>query len=236
MENVAQLPLSHRLWAWFEINRKQVISGAIIALAAALVIAFLIYQRDQTATEASEALSNVIFAQINAANSGSGASPAAYLKVAAAYPKSAAAARAVLLAGTAYFAEGKYDDAKAQFERFLRENRENPSAVEALLGIASCLDAQGKTADATTAYKDLIDRHPNAPVVPQAKFALAELYAAQNKKDLARSLYEDVERSNPYGSLGSEAGMRLEELEPKESAVVPAPSAPAIAPLKLERK
>src|SRR5208282_4455362 len=139
----------------------------------------------------------------------------AYLRVAATYAGSRAGARALLVAASGLFVEGKYDEARTQFERFTREYSDSPFRGEALLGIAACLDAQSKTNEAATAYKDLIDRRPTDYVLPQARFALARLYEAQNKPELARNLLEEVERNNPYGSLGSEAGIRLEELKVK---------------------
>jgi tetratricopeptide (TPR) repeat protein len=97
---------------------------------------------------------------------------------------------------------------------------------QALLGVAACLEAEGKTEQALTAYKDLVTRHAKESVIPQAKFALARLYEAQGKPELARDLFEQVEHDNPYGSLGSEAGMRLEDLNAKYPKPVPAPVSP----------
>jgi TolA-binding protein len=147
--------------------------------------------------------------------------------VAAAYPKSSAGARAVLLAGGTLFVDGKYDQAKAQFEKFVREYRDTTFMGEALLGIGACLDAQNKTDEAIRAYKDLTEHHSGDPSVPQAKFALARLYEGQGKPELARTLFEDVARSEPYSSLGSESGMRLEELKLKHPELfAPSPTAP----------
>ncbi len=163
--------------------------------------------------------------------------PDEYLKLAAAYPASSAAARALLRAAASLFIEGKYPEAQAQFQRFARDYRDNPYMGQAMLGIAACLDAEGKTDEAIAAYKSLIDHHPGENVIPQAKFALARLYEAQNKPELARPLFEDVARGDAYGSLGSEAGMRLEELKikhpnlfaPPPSAMMPTP-APVLSP------
>ena len=210
---VAQIPLWQQAWAWFEANKKQTLWGAGVLGAVCLVVAFILYNRSETQLAASEALSNVAVQQ---AGSGSQASIAeAYLKVAAAYPNSAAGARALLFAGSSLFVEGKYAEARTQFERFSREYTSSPFRGEALLGIATCLNAEGKTSEAVTAYKDLVDRRLSEYALPQARFALGCLYEAQNKPELARSLFEEVERNNPYGSLGSEAGMRLEELKLK---------------------
>jgi TolA-binding protein len=170
-------------------------------------------------------LSNVALTPMTGASRGDTAN--AYLKVAATYPDSRAGARALLLAGGALFVEGKYPEAKAQFDRFKRDYSTSPYMGEALLGIASCLDAEGKTSEAAAAYKDLIDHHPVDQVLPQARFALGRLYEAQNKPELARNMFEEVERNNPYGSLGSEAGMRLEELKLKYPSLA-APIVPAM--------
>src|ERR1043166_8558017 len=93
---VVKLPLWQKLWAWFETNRKQAVWGAAIIVGVGLISWFVVWQRAQKELSASEALSNFGLPQ-----PGSTARPdtaEAYLKVAATYPKSAAAARAMLLA------------------------------------------------------------------------------------------------------------------------------------------
>jgi tetratricopeptide (TPR) repeat protein len=220
--DAAQLPVFDRLEIWIGKNRTQALTGATIVVALVLIVGFYLWYKGEKETNASEALTSVSLP--------TGAAPRtdaadAYLKVAAAYPSSSAAARAVLLAGATYFTEGKYDQAKAQFEKFVRDYREPTFMGEALLGIAASLDAQNKTDEAIRAYKDLTEHHSGDPAVPQAKFALARLYEAQGKPEIARTLFEDVARSEPYGSLGSEAGMRLEELKLKHPELFAAPPA-----------
>src|ERR1051326_406204 len=130
--NAAQLPLSHKLWAWFETNKKQAFWGAGLVTIAVIVVAFVISQQGEKEVKASEALSSVAATPPTAA----GARPdsaAAYLKVAADYPKSSAAARAGLLAGGSLFAQGKFAEAQAQFEKFTREYHDSPLLGQALL-------------------------------------------------------------------------------------------------------
>jgi predicted negative regulator of RcsB-dependent stress response len=215
METVAgQLPLSHKAWAWFEANKKQTLWGTGIILAAGVVIAYFLYHRNEADIAASEALSNVSLQQ--APGAGSRADTAeAYLKVAATYPKSRAGARALLLAAASLFVDGKYSDAKTQFERFKRDYSDSPFLGEALLGAAACLDAQGQSREAMAAYKEVVDRHAGDSNLAQAKFALGRLHEAQNEPEQARNFFEDVERAEPYGSLGDEARMRLEDLKTK---------------------
>jgi TolA-binding protein len=234
--NVAQLPLSHRIWAWFEANKKPAILGICLAFVAGFAIWFVTWRHDEAQIAAGNALSDVAAHQIGSAAARPDAANA-YLGIASTYPNSNAGARALLLAAGTLFTDGKFSEAQAQFEKFTREYHDSPYMGEALLGAATSLDAQNKTEAATAAYKDLVDHHPTEVVVPQAKFALARLYVAQEKPELARDLYQDVERALPFTALGNEAGMRLEELLIKYPKLAPAaPGALTNAPLKLEKK
>jgi tetratricopeptide (TPR) repeat protein len=232
----AQIPLWQQAWAWFETNKKPALWGAGTVVVVGLIVALVLYRRNETDVAASEALSNVTLPGAGSASRADAVN--AFLKVTATYPNSRAGARALLLAAAGLFTEGKYPEAKAQFERFTREYASSPFRGEALLGIASCLNAQGNTADAVAAYKDLIDRRLSEYMLPQARFALACLYEAQNKPELARNLFEEIERSNPYGSFGSEAGMRLEELKLKypNLAIPAAPPTTNAVPLQPQKR
>jgi tetratricopeptide (TPR) repeat protein len=214
-----------KLRDWYEANKKMVNYGGPAIVLVGLAIWFVIWLQTAKEVRAGEALTSVSMTS----GPGSGVLPPdaanAFLKVAADYPNSPVAARALLLAAGNLFDAGKYPEAKAQFQRFVREHRDNPLVSQALLGVASSFDAQGQAPEAMAAYKDLIDHHPGDPVLPQAKFALARLYVAQDKPELAKNLYEDVERTDPYGSLGSEAGMRVEELIIKYPSLAPKPVA-----------
>jgi TolA-binding protein len=234
--DAGQIPISHKAWAWFEANKRQALWGTGIILVVGVIVAFFLYRQNEEEVAASEALSNVSVPQL--AGTASRADTAeAYLKVAATYPKSRAGARALLLAAGSLFTEGKYAEAKTQFERFRREYSDSPFMGEALLGIGACLDADGKGRDAIAAYKDLIDHRPGDVVLPQAKFALGRLYEANSEPEKARNQFEEVARENPYSSLGSEAGMRLEELNMKYPQLMPATPTPTNAlPYKIEKK
>lgn len=226
----AQLPLSDRLLAWFETNKKAALWGGAAIILAGLVIGFFNWQHEQKELAASEALSRVASGQLGQAQRSDMAQ--AYLKVEATYPNSSAAARASLLAAGSFFVAGNYSEAQAEFERFIRDYHDNPLLGEAQLGVATCLDAEGKTDPAIAAYKDLIARHTGEAFIPQAKFSLARLYMAQNKPDQARDLLEEVERTDPF--YGPEAGMRIEEINAKfpkaasPAASLTAPVSPAV--------
>ncbi len=217
----AELPVSEKLWAWFESHKKEVAIGVVAVLVLGGIAGFIAYRNSEKQIEAGEALTAVSLAQ---GAPTAQASPDAFLKVAGEYPKSDAGARALLQAGGALFTEGKYDQAKAQFERFMREYGESPMVVQAAYGVAACLDAQNKIPEAIAAYETIRTRHSTDAVAPLAKFALGRLYEAQNKIDSARAAYQDVWQTEQNNSLGNEAGQRLEELNAKYPP--PPPAAP----------
>ncbi len=230
----------YKAWAWVEAHKKHVLFGAVIAVAFGLGTYFYYWNQTEKEIAAGEALARVYIPQATGEGSRSNIVQS-YLNVASEYPNSSAAVRAVLLAAGALFNEGKYPEARSQFEKFRRDFRDSRFMSEALLGIASCYDAEGKTNEAITAYKDLTDHHPGEVVVPQAKFALARLYSTQGKPEQALTLLEEVAREDPYGALGSQAGMQAEELKMKYPALVPPPPAATLsptnlAPITLEKK
>ena len=130
----------------------------------------------------------------------------------------------------------RYQEAQAQFERFVREYPNSPFRPQALLGIAASLDAQGKADQAITAYKELTSRYQSESIVTQAKFNLACLYEGQQKLELARDLFAEVEREDRMGSYGVDAGMRLEALFSKNPKLAPSTQGPGKATLQLDGK
>ena len=233
--NVAQLPVTDRLWAWLVTNKTQATIGVVVVAAVGLVIWIVTWQGHQRQVAAGEALSSLAVEQMLSGAPRPNAAQA-YLDIAAQHPKSAAAARALLLAGGNLFIDGKYSEAQAQFEKFTREHHDSPFMSEALMGVGASLEVQGKTDAAIAAYKDVISRHSGDSVVSDAKFALARLYEVQNKPELARDLYQEVEREGRFNSKAIEAGMRIEDLiakYPKLAPVNPAPPVMTTAPIML---
>lgn len=212
-----------KVLAWFETNKKQVIFGAGAAIVIGIVVYFILWQQNQKRVAAGEAFSKVFAAQLAGGRTGQSSEP--FLKMAASYPASQAADRAVLMAAAASFTDGKYAEAQAQFEKFLREHRGSPLSSEASLGVAACLEAQGKTDDAVKAYTELVDRRPAGMALLQAKFALARIYDARKDTKKAFDLYKDIASADSFGSIGNEAGLRMEELKAKDPSLAPAPAA-----------
>src|ERR1039457_4375402 len=117
--DVTELSLQDRLLTWFEQNKRQGAWGAVAVVLIGAAAGIYVYRQNERQAEASEALS-----KITATGMMGGAQAEttdAILKVAVDYAGSDAAKRALLLAAGNYFAEGKYKEAQAQFDRFLRD-------------------------------------------------------------------------------------------------------------------
>ena len=218
--DVTQSPIFYKAWAWGETHKKQLLWGVVAVLVVALGIAFWVAHQNATQDEANDALSKLTTRVMSA-----GAPPPqpdAFLKVGSDYAGTDAGARALLLGAAELFTAGKYDDARAQFQKFSQEHSDSPFAAQAALGVAACLDAQGKTNEAVEAYQSVVGRYSADPnVTVQAKFALGRLLEGQGKLGEARSTYEDIARSFPYGSIGSESMRRFEALTAAHPELVP---------------
>ena len=216
---------------WAHTNRKPLISIVVGLVVIGAIIGGWIGYKNHRELAGSEALSNIRPQPDAQGRPGTG-SAEDYLKVAENYAGTTGGARALMLAGGVLFDAGKYAEAQAQFDRFLREYPEYPVANEALLGVASSLEAQGKTNDAIARYEDLLNHHSADATAPQAKAALAQLYLAQNKPEPALKLYEELVRSPDNNSWSVEARIQGEELLDKyPNLKKPAPTSPALLPM-----
>lgn len=225
-----QIDTFYRLLGWAETNKSKIIGVLSLTILVGIVVAYFNYRSGARTTAANAAL-----AALRGEPAPGGETkpiPAeSYLKVVADYPRSSAAARALLLAGQAHFAAGKYGEAKALYDRFLAEFPTHPLRPEALYGTAVCLESEGKAAEALQKYKDVTDRHPTSPVVSRAKLALARLYQAQNQLEQAYRYAEEL-AADRFTSVGMLAGVRRDDLKRLNPALgeKPATNAPAVGP------
>ena len=217
-----------RLVTWALKNQKRLLTGAGVVGVVGFGAWLYSWNASHHQAVASEALSELRPTVGQAENR---AVPAdAFAKVSDTYPGTAAAGRAVLLAAGALFDSGKYAEAQAQFERFLRDYGDSPWRTEAQIGVASSLEAAGKVDLALTKYKEILDRRPTDATSPQVKSALARLYLAQIKPDQALRLYEDLAKAHNNDSWSSEAEMQARELLLKHPELKPPAPAPAPVP------
>lgn len=197
--------------AWLEVNKWRLVYAA-----AALVVAGFVVFVYRLNSEHKELAANLALFQTRRsalANEDNVAVPAAsLLKIAEAYRGTGAGRHAELLAAAALFQEGKYAEARQQFDQFLQRHTGGPLAAAAAFGRAACLDALNQTNEAIAAYQRLLSQFPNDPVAAQAKLALADLHLAGGQAEAALKLLDELAQPTASTVWRSEAAARREYL------------------------
>ena len=206
--------------AWVELNKKNlaIAAGAIVALC----FGYFIYQWHSNEQEAA---ANQALSAIRSTPSSAAMLPEPkaqeYLKVANEFSGTAAGERALLMAAADLYAQGKYQEAQAQFERFLKNHSQSPLTPQAVYGVAACLDALNKVDEALAKYQDIMARYPSEPIAGQAKLAMGRLYEAKNQPELALKTYEDLTKGNVPSVWSAEARTLRETLLQNHPNLVP---------------
>ncbi len=196
---------------WLETNKKQVAMVAGAAVLIVGIIATVMWFRGQEEFRASEALS-AIYIPVVTSNTLAPDTLDKLQKVISDYSGTAAAARAELIRAGLLYTTGRYADAQAAFEKFVRDHPENQWVSEAYYGLAVCWDAQNKTNDAIAKYGDFVRRFPSDPKVDPARLHLATLFEAVGKPADAVKEYDQVVKAAVPSPFQGEAQERLRRL------------------------
>jgi tetratricopeptide (TPR) repeat protein len=134
------------------------------------------------------------------------------------------ATAAALPLADAQFKLGKYDEALALYDEYLKEA---PAGAElrflALEGRAQTLQAQGKTDEAIQAWDRLAEQEP--AYKDRALYGKGRLLEKQQKWDEARAAYEVVQKDFANGAMARLAAERLTEINRVHPATPPAATA-----------
>ncbi len=222
---------------WFDANKKRVALGALVVAVIALGVGIFVWSRGQRVVKAEETLAGVKmpYSPLEAPAPGTGD---ALAKIAADYPGTPAAAKALLRAGTVYFGEGDFAKARASFDNYLREFGATAQVKDAVFGLATCLDAEGKSAEAITKYKDFIANPAYAAdtVGDMARFNLVRLYEQSNQPQLALEVLTKMvgtpAPNQPPSPASQEAQAKIRAIYTKNPTLMPAPvaTAPTVKP------
>ena len=124
--DVTQSALFYKLWAWGDKNKKQLLWGLIALVAVGIIVAFWMAHESEKQNDANYALSKLM-SRVGMPNAPQPTADS-LLKVTSDYPATEAGQRALILAAADLFAEGKYDDAQAKFQKFIQEYNSSPFA------------------------------------------------------------------------------------------------------------
>jgi TolA-binding protein len=205
-----------RFVAWLEDNLRRIIVVAAVLIGVGTVVAFILWQGGQKQRSASESHS-FLLAQPQLATGED------LLAVADEVPGTAAGTRALLLGAAALYTEGRFEDAKTQFQRLLTETPAGPLTPKARFGVAACDEALGNVEAAISGYQSLVNSPASGNVIPQARLSLGNLYVEQGQPELARAQYESIIRLMGGTALAAEARSRLGQLPQAEVEPQPQP-------------
>jgi predicted negative regulator of RcsB-dependent stress response len=105
----------------------------MLFMTAPFLVVVFVWRQGEKQMEAGAALSAAFIPQVT--GDPRGLSADGFLKVASEYSGSQAGAQALLLGAATLFDQGKYAEARQQFEKFTREHRGSPFMAQAFLGI-----------------------------------------------------------------------------------------------------
>lgn len=212
-----------KLWPRIEANKNRIVTVTAIVVAAICIILFISWRHEQNQIDAGDALTQALISAPPSANQSR-----SYLDIADSYSGTLAGERALLQGATDLFAQGKYTDAQADFQRYLDEHPDDQFSGLAALGVARCMEAEGKISDAMGQYSHVMNDYTDQQSINQARFSLARLNMQQGHYPEAFQGFQQVVNEDPYGMLGNEARQYAFELQSKLPRQAPtAPTAPA---------
>ncbi|MGE3311220.1 MAG: tetratricopeptide repeat protein [Limisphaerales bacterium] len=195
--------------AWVEIHRKQLMMG-VVALIAVFAATYL--WRQLAAQRELEGNAALLVLRSRPTQPETAAKAADYLKVAEQHASTTAGLRARLLAASAYFAENRYSDAQAEFERVLAADGSGVLGAQAAFGVAASLDAQDQQDAAIAKYQDVISRFPHDAVALRARLGLARIHETRKQPENALRFYDEILRDREPGEAGVAATQARTEL------------------------
>lgn len=211
-ETTQQNFTAYEILAWLETNKKALVIGFVAAVIVGSGIAIYRWKTEQTELAASDALLKLKTA-LSSSDTTNPPPATDFLKVAESYSGTSAGERALLLAASRFFAEGKYPEARANFSRFAREYPQNPFAATAAYGVAACLEAEGRQDEALADYQNLSVRYPNSSVLDDGKLAAARIYEAKKQPESALRVYDELARAATLAGSGSAAVEAMQRRE-----------------------
>ena len=114
-------------------------------------------------------------------------------------------ADALLRLGDAYYALGRYDEARQVYARVPSATADRQGGDYALYQTAQAFGSQGRTDDALAAYARLLAEYPSSDLYAQALVARAALQAARGDYEPAVADYERVLAERPRSDAAARA-------------------------------
>lgn len=208
-------PLDDSTLKWelfWEKNKTAILGGIVLAAVAAIAAAsWLVYFNAQR-----EAAQKMLAESTDIAG---------FQAVVEKYPKSPAAADALLRIAGAEREAGDSAKSTAAFQEFLDLFPDHPLAGGALLGIGQNQEAGGDADSAIATYQQVVTRYPQSYAAPFAAYSEAEILLRRFQRDEARRSYNMIVTQFPQSPAARMASSQLARIgntqaPPPQAAIV----------------
>ena len=177
------------------INHRGALLGGIVGLTILTIIGLGVLAVNRSSRIASETL-------LSGANN-----DAAWNEVISKYPRTPAAADAMLLLAASLRDAGKIEESDSLYSRFTETYPASPLAVSGLIGRASNARIAGKPADALNSYQQAAAAYPQSYGAPFAIFSQVRLLAQQGSMEDARRVIQSLGTQYPNSVAAQAAGV-----------------------------
>lgn len=230
--------LNDLIVAW-STYRGHILGGLVVVLVVGLGAWFFVRSSRQSVEEASRMVSTA-------------RSVDDLVNVVRQYPSSPSAPVALIMAAKAYYDQGGYDLAMAQYEEFKQKYPDHEWSEAATLGIVHCMEAMGRLEDALNGYGAFLAAQPGHFLSAEAVMGQGRCLQMLGRNAEARSLYEDFMAANPQSGwtprmkellevvnrrikVGSQVMAMPGPVIAQPAPVIEAPATPGAAPAPAEK-
>lgn len=134
----------------------------------------------------------------------------AFMNVASRFGRDFAGKKAHYYLGHIYYSTQRYDEAKQEFQQFLKGARKNPVlGPAAQMGWADCEEQLGEYVDAAQGYERVYQDYPHYPLSFDAMMAAGRAYIQAGELDRAESVYKELADSDPSGDEAERVKVQL---------------------------
>ena len=156
-----------------------------------------------------------------------------FQKVFSDYPDAAAAATAYLRLADAQKKDGKFADANATLQNFIRKFPQHELVATAKSAMAGNLESLGKNDEALEMYKRVAAEHPRSFSAPLALLEEVPILKQKGQIDEARRVCETVLTQYRESYASTEASRYLRTLKPKATPAPVTTGAPSVSPVQV---
>jgi TolA-binding protein len=160
-----------------------------------------------------------------------GRSPEEFQQLASIDPTAPTAPIALATAAAEFYAQNRYDEALASYQRFLGQYPDHMLVPDVTMGVAASLEALDEFNEAAESYMAFAVANPDHALQPQAVFGAARCREQLGQFDEARALYEEFIVAHPESTWLPQAESGLLFLNKAERAkdLPPPVAAPVVA-------